>query len=84
MALHGNSFPNSSAVVERGLVSCLLQSRHRKAVDSADFLWVFDAKPKSVALMVFVLTKIFECILYIAVKSKVNFLYQAQTVKGIQ
>lgn len=34
--------------------------------------------------MVFVLTKIFECILYIAVKSKVNFLYQAQTVKGIQ
>lgn len=67
MALHGNSLPKSSAVVERGFVSCLLQSRHRK--DSADFLWVFDAKQESVALMVLVLTKIFECILYVAVKS---------------
>lgn len=34
--------------------------------------------------MVHVLTKIFGCIFYVAVKSKVNFLYQAQTVEGIQ
>lgn len=51
---------------------------------SADFLWGFDAKQETVALMVPALAKIFECILYVAVNNKVNFLYQTQTVEGIQ
>lgn len=62
-------------MVGRGFVSCLLQSRHRKAVGSADFLWVFDVKEETVTLVVHVLTKVSKCILYVAVKSKGNFLY---------